>query len=62
MCSSDLVVIILHWHLQDGNVAIPGSSNPKHIKENIDIFNFSLSDEEMAKIRAMDKQQRFSTF
>lgn len=54
--------IILRWHLQDGNVAIPGSANPKHIRENIDIFNFNLSDDDMAKIRAMDKQQRFSTF
>ena len=48
--------------MQDGNVAIPGSANPKHIRENIDIFNFNLSDDDMAKIRAMDKQQRFSTF
>ncbi|MBH5328952.1 aldo/keto reductase [Eikenella sp. S3360] len=54
--------IILRWHLQDGNVAIPGSSNPRHIRENIDIFDFSLSDDEMAQIRALDKQQRFSTF
>ncbi|WP_366144679.1 aldo/keto reductase [uncultured Cardiobacterium sp.] len=53
--------IILRWHIQDGNIAIPGSRNPKHIKENIDIFDFSLSDD-MAKIRALDKAERFSTF
>lgn len=54
--------IILRWHLQDGNIAIPGSRNPKHIRENIDIFDFTLSDEDMAKIRALDKGERFSTF
>ncbi len=41
--------VILRWHLQRGVVAIPGSSNPAHIKENISVFNFELSDEEMQK-------------
>ncbi|MCY7009276.1 aldo/keto reductase [Fusobacterium simiae] len=54
--------IILRWHLQDGNIAIPGSSNPAHIKENIEIFDFNLSNEDMKKIEALDKKQRFSTF
>lgn len=54
--------IILRWHLQSGYIAIPGSGNPAHIKENIDIFDFTLSEDEMAKLRALDKQQRFSTF
>ncbi|WP_109078284.1 aldo/keto reductase [Aggregatibacter kilianii] len=54
--------IILRWQLQSGNIAIPGSSNPAHIKENIDIFDFALSDAEMAKMKALDKQYRFSTF
>lgn len=42
-----LVQVILRWHLQSGNVAIPGSRNPDHIIENIDIFDFELSDDEM---------------
>ncbi|UOO81073.1 aldo/keto reductase [Uruburuella testudinis] len=54
--------ILLRWHLQDGNIAIPGSANPAHIRENIDIFDFALSDEDMAAISKLDKQQRFSTF
>ena len=54
--------ILLRWQLQAGNIAIPGSSNPAHIKENIKIFDFNLSDEDMKKIEALDKKQRFSTF
>ena len=34
---------------------IPGSTNPDHIQENIEIFDFELSDEEMEQIRAMDQ-------
>lgn len=54
--------ILLRWHLQAGNVAIPGSSNPAHIKENISIFDFELSDDDMLAISNLDKRQRFSTF
>ncbi len=54
--------ILLRWQLQAGNIAIPGSSNPAHIKENIEIFDFNLSNEDMKKIEALDKKQRFSTF
>ena len=54
--------ILLRWQLQIGNIAIPGSSNPAHIKENIEIFDFNLSNEDMKKIDALDKKQRFSTF
>ena len=50
--------IILKWHMQEGFVAIPGSMNPAHISENIDIFDFTLSDREMDDIRAMDKKDR----
>lgn len=46
--------IILRWHLQMGNIAIPGSGNPAHILENISIFDFALSDEEMARIETID--------
>jgi len=50
--------IILRWHMQEGHSAIPGSTNPAHIQENIDIFDFELSDEEMAQMRALNKEQR----
>lgn len=47
--------IILRWHMQEGLCAVPGSTNPDHIKENIEIFDFEPSDEEMEQIRAIDK-------
>ena len=46
--------VILRWHLQAGSIAIPGSSNPDHIQENFEIFDFELSDDEMARIGALD--------
>ena len=54
--------IILRWHLQAGNIAIPGSSNEAHIQENYEIFDFSLSDEEMQRLTALDKQERFASY
>ena len=51
--------IILRWHIQDGNIVIPGSKNPIHIKENFDLFDFSLTNDEMDQIYAMDKQKRY---
>ena len=53
--------IILRWHIQDGNIVIPGSKNPAHIQDNFDLFDFSLTDEEMKKIAAMDKKVRYYT-
>ena len=53
------VQVILRWHIQEGFVAIPGSLNPEHIRENIDIFDFTLTAEEMESIRALDKASRF---
>ena len=53
--------IILRWHIQDGNIVIPGSKNPKHIQSNFDLFDFTLTDEEMAKIQALNKNQRYYT-
>lgn len=46
--------IILRWHMQEGLCPVPGSTNPDHILENISIFDFELSDEEMSEIRAID--------
>lgn len=51
--------IILRWHLQAWYVAIPGSSNPDHIAENYNIFDFELSDEDMQKISEIDQQRRY---
>lgn len=51
--------IILRWHIQDGNIVIPGSKNPAHIKDNFDLFNFALTQQEMDQIAAMDQQKRY---
>lgn len=51
--------IILRWHVQMGFIVIPGSRNPEHIKENADIFDFALSDEEMKKIAELDNNTRY---
>lgn len=50
--------VILRWHLQAGNIAIPGSHNEKHIQENFEIFDFELTDEEMCQMTALDKNNR----
>ena len=51
--------IILRWHIQMGNVVFPGSTNPAHILDNFDIFDFTLTDAEMAEIAAVDKGVRY---
>ena len=53
--------IILRWHIQEGTIVFPKSSNPVHIKENIDIFDFELTEEEMNEIRQLDKGFRYFT-
>lgn len=51
--------IILRWHIQNGTSVIPGSTNPDHIRENADLFDFCLTDEEMAAIKALNTHTRF---
>ena len=51
--------IILRWHVQSGNVVFPGSRNPEHIRDNFDIFDFTLTDEDMAAIAKVDKNTRY---
>jgi diketogulonate reductase-like aldo/keto reductase len=51
--------IILRWHTQMGFVVIPGSKNVDHIKDNIDILDFKLSGDEMERIAALDKEERY---
>ena len=53
--------VILRWHVQEGFSVIPGSKDPAHIRENIDIFDFELTAEDMAAIRALDRGERFYT-
>ena len=51
--------IILRWHIQDGNIVIPGSKNPDHIRDNFDLFDFELTEEEMKEISDMDQKKRY---
>ena len=51
--------IILRWHIQEGFSVIPGASNPDYIKENIQIFDFALSEAEMRQMRSLNKEKRF---
>lgn len=53
---------ILRWHLQSGYIAVPGSSNPAHIAENIDIFDFQLTDADMAEIASLDTGRRYENW
>ena len=54
--------VILRWHVQAGYVTIPGSKNPLHIRENINIFDFELSDDEMRTIKGLDRNRRFESW
>lgn len=47
--------VILRWHVQLGHSIIPGSKTPSHIAENLDLFDFELTNEEMAQINGLDK-------
>ena len=53
--------IILRWHLQAGNIVIPGSKNPDHIRANFDLFDFELTGEEMEQIGGLDRNKRYYT-
>lgn len=50
--------VILRWNLQRGVVVIPGSSDPDHIRENLDLFGFELTEEEMAQIAALNRDEK----
>lgn len=51
--------VILRWHTQMGFVVIPGSKNVAHIKDNLDILDFTLTEDEMARIALLDKGERY---
>jgi 2,5-diketo-D-gluconate reductase A len=50
--------VILRWHLQIGNVVIPKSSNPQRIRENFEVFDFALSEDDMAALERLDAGDR----
>lgn len=53
--------IIIRWHIQAGNIVIPGSKNTEHIKDNFDVFDFELTADEMNEIASLDKGARYYT-
>lgn len=53
--------IILRWHVQEGNIVIPGSKNPAHIRDNFAIFDFTLTEEEMEEIATLNQNKRYYT-
>lgn len=53
------VQIILRWHTQMGFLTIPGSKNPDHIRDNADIFDFTLTADEMAEIAKLDGTRKY---
>lgn len=50
--------VILRWNLQKGVSVIPGSSDPKHIKENTELYDFELTEEEMEQMNALDCDEK----
>lgn len=55
------VQIILRWHIQEGNIVFPKTTNKEHMKDNFNIFDFELTSDEMNRIKALDKNQRYFT-
>ena len=54
--------VIVRWHVQAGYITVPGSSNPDHIAENIDIWDFELSENEMQQLKKLDKGARYENW
>lgn len=50
--------VVLRWNLQKGVVVIPGSSNPEHIKENLDVFGFELTEDEINRINTLNRDEK----
>lgn len=56
--NKSIAQVILRWNLQKGVVIIPGASNPDYIKENTELFDFNLTDEDMQTIKALDRNEK----
>ena len=54
--------VIVRWHIQAGYIVIPGSSNPAHIAENYNVWDFSLTDAEMSQLEGLDKGARYENW
>ena len=54
--------IIIRWHLQAGNICIPGSSNEQHIIEDYDVWDYELSGDEMKKLNDLERNERFADY
>ncbi len=54
--------VIIRWHLQAGNICIPGSSNEQHIIEDYDVWNFELTDDEMKQMTDLERDDRFADY
>jgi diketogulonate reductase-like aldo/keto reductase len=52
--------VCLRWHAQRGLTSVPKSSNPAHLKENLDVFGFELSEEEMGTMLGLDRRCRYN--
>ncbi len=51
--------VLIRWSMQLGNVVIPRSASPERLKENLDVFDFELTDDEMATLNGLDDGTRF---
>ena len=54
--------VIIRWHLQAGNICIPGSSNEQHITEDYDVWDVELTEEEMAQMTALERDDRVADY
>jgi 2,5-diketo-D-gluconate reductase A len=52
--------IILRWHIQEGNVVFPKTTNPEHMRQNLEVFDFELTDEEMTEINAIEQKPYYT--
>ena len=57
--NKSVVQIILRWHVQMGFILIPGSKNVDHIRDNMNIFDFEISDDDMLKISILDREKKY---
>ena len=54
--------VIIRWHMQAGNICIPGSSNEQHIIEDYNVWDFELTEEEMEQMTNLERNDRFADY